>query len=32
MANYGGIVNRSGSGNPKIKTKEAEYDWGFDLW
>jgi hypothetical protein len=27
MLNYGGRVDRSGTGSPLIKIKEAEYDW-----
>ena len=27
MLNYGGRVDRNGSGSPKIKVKEADYDW-----
>jgi RHS repeat-associated protein len=27
MLNYGGRVDRSGSGSPKIRINEAEYDW-----
>jgi len=27
MLNYGGTVNRTGSGNPRIKIREADYDW-----
>ena len=27
MANYAGTVSRTGSGSPKIATKEADYEW-----